>query len=97
MKINELSNELIRQYLKLNDEDDSLIEIFKSSAFSYIKGYTGLDDNEINASDEITMAYLVLIQDFYDNRQYSSERNYSNKAVDTILGMNRKNFIPKSG
>ena len=94
MKISELSDEQIREYLRLND-DDNLLAIFKTSALEYIKSYTGLKDKEVEKHEEITTAYLVLIQDFYDNRQYATDKSYSNKAVDTILGMYRSNFIPK--
>ena len=94
MKIKDLKDEQIREYLRLN-EDDGLLDIFKQSALSYIKSYTGLSEKDINNNDDITMAYLVLISDFYDNRQYTQDRNYSNKSVDTILGMNCINFIPK--
>lgn len=94
MKIKDLKDEQIRQYLRLN-EDDNLLDIFKQSALSYIKSYTGLSEKDINNNDDITMAYLVLISDFYDNRQYTQDRNYSNKSVDTILGMHCINFIPR--
>ncbi|EHL20297.1 hypothetical protein HMPREF9628_00142 [Peptoanaerobacter stomatis] len=94
MKIKDLKDEQIRQYLRLN-EDDGLLDIFKQSALSYIKSYTGLSEKDINNNDDITMAYLVLISDFYDNRQYTQDRNYSNKSVDTILGMHCINFIPR--
>ena len=94
MKIKDLKDEQIREYLRLN-EDDGLLDIFKQSALSYIKSYTGLSEKDINNHDDITMAYLVLISDFYDNRQYTQDRNYSNKSVDTILGMHCINFIPK--
>lgn len=94
MKIKDLKDEQIREYLRLN-EDDGLLDIFKQSALSYIKSYTGLSEKDINNNDDITMAYLVLISDFYDNRQYTQDRNYSNKSVDTILGMHCINFIPK--
>lgn len=94
MKIKDLKDEQIRQYLRLND-DDGLLDIFKQSALSYIKSYTGMSEKDINSNDDITVAYLVLISDFYDNRQYAQDRNYSNKSVDTILGMHCTNFIPK--
>ena len=94
MKIKDLKDEQIREYLRLN-EDDGLLDIFKQSALSYIKSYTGLSEKDINNNDDITMADLVLISDFYDNRQYTQDRNYSNKSVDTILGMHCINFIPK--
>lgn len=94
MKIKDLKDEQIRQYLRLN-EDDNLLDIFKQSALSYIKSYTGMSEKDINSNDDITVAYLVLISDFYDNRQYTQDRNYSNKSVDTILGMHCINFIPR--
>jgi DNA packaging protein, QLRG family len=94
MKIKDLKDEQIRQYLRLND-DDGLLAVFKQSAMAYIKSYTGLSEEKINSNEDITMAYLVLISDFYDNRQYTQDRNYSNKSVDTILGMHCINFIPK--
>ena len=91
MKISEISSEQLAEYLRIG-EIDATAEIAAASAKSYIKSYTGLED--LDAHDDLAIAYLVLCADFYDNRQLSTDRNYSNLAVETILGMHSKNLLP---
>lgn len=82
----------------LTPDDKVLIPILQKSAVEYTKAYTGLDDEEIDAHEDITIAVLVLISDMYDNRQMyinSGGKGYinSNRVVDTILGMHCMNLL----
>lgn len=98
MKINELTIEIIKVYCGITDNDrdiNTLItEILLPSAKSCIKGYTGLTDDEINRYDDLTTACLVLINDSFNNRDYTIDyKKVENPTVTTILGMYSKNYL----
>ena len=93
MKIPELTNSNITAYLKLDDFKDldkrerQLIEAIKEAAFSYLVDMTGLTAEQVEEKDTLTIAYLSLIQDTYDNRALQIDKNNMNKTVETIIGM----------
>lgn len=77
----------------LNDDDRIHLELLRKSAIEYVKGYTGLDESEIDTHEDMTIAVLVLISDMYDNRQMYVEKSSVNRVVDTILGMHCNNLL----
>lgn len=96
MKISEVTTEYIRNYLRLDDESfDNEIEIYKSSAIDFIVNYTGLSKEEIEEYEDLTIAYLVIISDFFENHLYQQGKtaDTSNTIAETILNHHRKNFL----
>ena len=99
MKIPELTNDNITSFLKLDNYEDldeseqEIINLNKESAFSYIQEETGLSPEQIEDTDDLTVAYLSLCQDFYDNRALQIDKNTVNNTVDTILSRHRINLI----
>lgn len=94
MKVSEVSNEIITEYLVLDDYNENLLDAFKSAALDYLKSGTGLNESEIDEHDALTIAYLTLIQDMYDNRQLETDKKtYINNTVDTIMFMYNKNLV----
>lgn len=93
MKIAEITDETLLNYLRLT-ERDAFLQVACDAAKAFILSYTGMSEKEINKHDDLTAAYLVLVSDFYDNRQYVNDRDYSNLAVKTILSAHRKNLLP---
>lgn len=94
MKISEITNSEITQYLRLDEsETPSDLEAMRKAAVEYMKSYTGMDEKELDAHEEFYPVFMVLVQDMYDNRSlYVSNANV-NKVVDSILGMHRKNLL----
>lgn len=77
----------------LDEGDMVYLEMLKQAAMSYVRGYTGLNDEQIDSHEDITAAVLVLISDMYDNRQMNVDRANVNRVVDTILGMYCENLV----
>ena len=92
MKIPELTNDMITNYLKLDDYS-SMEKSEKEAAFSYIQAETGLTTEVIESKDDLTVAYLALCQDMYDNRAYQIDKNTVNNTVDIILSRHRVNLV----
>lgn len=96
MKINEISVKSVKDYCGISDSDsDELIEkILMPSAKAYIIGYTGLTETEINQHDDLSTAFMVLINDMYTQRDYTLNINRQvNPAVKNILRMYAVNYL----
>ena len=78
----------------LSDEDKTLISAMQAAAVEYCKGYTGLNADELDIHEDITIAVLTLISDMWDNRSMTIDRANVNRVVDTILGMHSVNLVP---
>ena len=65
----------------------------RDAAKSFIRGQTGLDDEQIDAYEDITIAVLVLTQDMYDNRRLYVEKSNVNKVVDSIIYQYAENWL----
>ena len=91
MKISEITDEILLKHCNAYEEDLDLLKIYKESAIKYIKDYTGLE--ELDKYDDITLAYLNLISEMYDNRALTVDNNKSNNLVTSILNMHTSNLL----
>lgn len=92
MKIKELTDEQIKAFCGI-DGEDSLLPAYKSAAISFIKGYTRLEENEIDEYEDLSFVYLVLINDMSLNRDYTVNRDTLNPTVSAILNLHSRNFV----
>lgn len=94
MKLSEVTIEHVREYLRLEpNADTSTLPILIASAKRYIINYTGKTAEELDKYEDVSIAMMVLVSEFYDNRRYLQDRNYSNQAVETILNMHSVNLL----
>lgn len=94
MKISEITNAEITDYLRL-DEDcaPTELEAMRKAAVAYMRSYTGMDEQELDSHEEFYPVFMVLVQDMYDNRSLYVNNANVNKVVDSVLGMHRKNLL----
>lgn len=97
--MSELTADVIYNHIRevpdnLSNEDKTLISAMQTAAVEYCKGYTGLNVDEIDLHEDITIAVLTLISDMWDNRSMTIDRANVNRVVDTILGMHSVNLVP---
>lgn len=99
MTIPELTNDNITNYLRLDDfenldkEERQMLELIKEAAFNYLVDITGMTSEKVEQNDTLTIAYLSLIQDMYDNRSFQIDKNNLNKTVETIIDMYNFNLF----
>lgn len=96
MRVSEIDEDYLVNYLKLDEPDDDDIKFVQTcldAAKSFIRGQTGLDDEQIDAYEDITIAVLVLTQDMYDNRRLYVEKSNVNKVVDSIIYQYAENWL----
>lgn len=100
MKISEATPEYAAAYLRLapDEYDVNMLQAIMDAAKQYIINVTGLpesseDGDSIDSYPDLTIAFLVLCQDMYDNRSMYVDQQNVNKVVDSILGMHSRNLL----
>lgn len=98
MRISEIDSATVAEYLRLEDDDDNMLEPIMVAAKAYIQDETALSDEELDEHEDLAMAFLVLCQDMYDNRSYTDVQSgtsgpHSNLVVSSILGHHRSNLV----
>lgn len=96
MKISEITPEIVKDYCGIsdNDSDEIIKNALMPSAKSYIVGYTGLSEEEIDEHEDLSIAFMVLVSDMYSQRDYTlSFQKQVNPAVSTILGLYSVNYL----
>lgn len=101
MKVSEISIVDVIVYIRhevedFNDENEiRQLTTMLTAAKNYVKSYTALSDAELDKREDITMAVLILCQDFYDNRSRNLMNNESavNKTLEALLGFHDHNLL----
>lgn len=96
MTVSEMTVTHIASYLRLEtgEYDSTFLTAILGAAKSYIIGYTGLDQEDIDDKEEFCIAVYVLCQDMYDNRtMYVGKYTDTNKLVEGILAMHSINYL----
>lgn len=97
MKPSQMTAQTVKRYLgRTSNEEDELIEIAISSAKAFILGYTGLDENQLDEHEDITVAYLCLSAQMYSDRELLVDSANLNPTVQKILDMHSINLLPSS-
>ena len=97
MKISEVTTESIINYLRLDEPteiEEAEVERMAEGAISFITGYTGLTEEQLDEFDDITDAYYIIVADKFDNRNLQTEKEYHiNKMAKAILDLHSVNLL----
>lgn len=100
MKISEITENDVANYLRLDDYETGELQPYMTVATKFIEDYTGIpsksDDTTVETLDDhedFWIVYMVLCQDMYDNRSYYVDKTNINRVVSAILNMHCRNFI----
>ena len=97
MKLSEIDVPFVKEYLRQDsDEDDKLIGAILEGAKDYIVKYTGQSLEQLEGSEDLTIAVLVLCAEFYDNRTISVNERINlriNSILESLLGRYSVNLI----
>lgn len=95
-RVSEITAEIAGDYLhipELTDEDTRTLNYLIEIAKSYIKGYTGRTEDEMDFYPDFIIVVLILVQDMYDNRTLYVNNEKLNFVVDNILHMHSVNLL----
>lgn len=94
MKISEVTISDLKEYANVDhDYDDKILSNILLSSKAYIKSYTGLNEEQIDSKEELTIALMILCNELYENRIYTVENDKVNKIVNSILDMHSINLL----
>lgn len=95
MKLLDITLDTVKSYTHIDfDDDDSLIaDVIMPSAKHYLESFTGLTLEELNEFEDVSIAFLCLVSDMYDNRQTTVSNDKVNPTTDFILNTHRVNFL----
>lgn len=96
MKISELTSEMVKDYCGISDEDsdDVVGKLLMPAAKAYIIGYTGLTAEQIDEHEDLAIAFCVLVNDMFTQRDYTlSLHKQVAPAVQTILSLYAVNYL----
>lgn len=94
MKISEVNITDLKEYANVDhDYDNNIFSNILLSSKSYIKSYTGLNEEQIDSKEELTIALMILCNEMYENRIYTVENDKVNKIVNSILDMHSINLL----
>ena len=95
-KVSDITVESVAEYLRLDevnvDEKNTLTTLL-SVAVSFIKSYTGLDDDGVDKYPEFVIVVYILCQDMFDNRTMYVDSKDLNNTVQSILAMHSVNLL----
>lgn len=91
MKVSEIQNKDLLEYLRIDQEEN--LQVYLDAAKSYVRDYTGLTDQEIDTKPSIVPIIYVLVTEYYENRQYTVTKDKVNAAIGSTLDMYRKNLL----
>lgn len=96
MKISELTSEMVKDYTGISDDDsdDIVGSLLMPAAKAYIIGYTGLTEEQIDEHEDLAMAFCVLVNDMFTQRDYTlSLHKQVAPTVKNILSMYAVNHL----
>jgi hypothetical protein len=97
MKVSEVTNIDLAEYVRLDDASDlelNELERMRSGAVAFIKSYTGLTDEEVDEHEDITQVLFILVADMFDNRNYQMDsKSVVNPSAKSILNMHSVNLL----
>ncbi len=98
MKISEITVEKLAEFQGLDFQTMTAGEIdeqlgFLTAAKQFIENYTGLDAQQIDIHEDLTIAAMLLVQDMSDNRSVYVDKNNLNHVLQTILNFHSVNLL----
>lgn len=95
MKLSDVTTEELRTYCKAEDEEEVVFDIILDACKAFIRGQTGLTDEEIDKYEDLTIAAMILASDMYDNRTYQQKETKvtANLAVKAIIDQYQMNIL----
>lgn len=94
MKTSELTLDVIKQYLRIDgNDDDILLNAFLSASIQYCTSYMGCTKEDLEKYDDVTIVILGMISDSYEVRQFTTSTVTTNPIMQGVLDLHCGNFL----
>ncbi len=71
MKISQVTIDDLKAYCRAEDGEESLFQAILAAGKDFIKGQTGLTEEEMDKYEDLTIALYILSAEWYENRAYT--------------------------
>ena len=93
MTVSEITINVLKDWLGVSDGDETALNACLTAAKSRAVGYTGLTLAELDEHEDIAIAVLGIVNDFYTNNRPDTAQISINKMSKSILDMYSKNLL----
>ena len=94
MKVSELTIDLVKQYLRIDgNDDDILVNLLLESAKAYASGYMGCAIEDMDQWPDVTIAILAMVADTYEVRQFTTSVVSTSPLILGALDMHCTNLL----
>lgn len=94
MKVSELTLPIIKQYLRIDgNDDDILLTMFKDASIKFCTSYMGCTENDLEKYPDVSVVVLSLISDSYEVRQFTTSTVTTNPIMMNVLDLHCGNFL----
>lgn len=94
MKTSELTLDVIKQYLRIDgNDDDILLNAFLGASIQYCTSYMGCTLEDLEKYDDVTIVILALVADSYEVRQFTTSTVTTNPILQGVLDLHCSNFL----
>lgn len=94
MKVSELTLNTIKQYLRIDgNDDDVLLQMLLDASVQYCTSYMGCNKKDLEKYDDVTIVILSLISDSYEVRQFTTSTITLNPFMQGVLDLHCGNFL----
>ena len=93
MTVSEITLDTLKDWLGVSDGDETALNACLVAAQSRATSYTGLTLAELDEHEDITIAILGLVSDFYTNNRPDTAQIAINPMSRNILNMYSKNLL----
>lgn len=94
MKTSELTLDVIKQYLRIDgDDDDILLNAFLRASIQYCTSYMGCTLEDLEKYEDVTIVILALVADSYEVRQFTTSTVTTNPIMQGVLDLHCSNFL----
>lgn len=95
MRISEVTIDDLKVYCRAEDGEESLFQAILAAGKDFIKGQTGLTEEEMDKYEDLTIALYILSAEWYENRAYNlvHAKVTANPAVTAILGQHCRTLL----
>lgn len=94
MKLSEISRAQIKDFCGISgDESDDMLDVISAGTRSFIAAYTGISAEELDGYADISMAFLVLVNEMFTNRTLTVDSANLNPYARQILDLHCRNLL----
>ena len=93
MTVSEITINVLKDWLGVSDGDETALNACLTAAKSRAVGYTGLTLAELDEHEDITIAVIGMVNDFYTNNRPDTAQIAINPMSRNILNMYSKNLL----